>query len=351
METTIDDPNAFLDPSGKTLRRRINWTLGFEVFVALLMIAAVVLLSFDINGINEVQVEVASAKAQFATLQGLIQGSPIAASSVSTAALFACPAGSVVPDKWVILGSQYAHGQDATTPWYSQMLQLAGSSRQAVVPVGTTLQAQILALQSDATILSWVSAGSPLLVLYEFGYYESLAALANQLGEASDPRALPPTAISANDALLLQQSWWLGSQHMIVFLIPTLPFAPQLGGYVPPSIQMCTDSLAQTMFNVPDTLATMQAVSQLSNGVALSHSLSILSAQNSASPPASTINIVTTDFLFASFGFNTAATANDIAFGSDCLYLNEDGQSLLAHYVWSCLQGQDFSVPVSLMDV
>jgi len=339
--------DAYFDVSGRTLRRRINCTIFWIFVCAALLVGVLVLQIIGNQADSEIEDQLGIASEQFAKVQALVNGNPSVSAAVASQNFFRCPTGITIPRKRVVLGSDYAHGigADVGLTWYQQMVQFAGPSRaDIIVPVGITLDEQLTALQNDSKFAQWTISNEPLLVFFELGYVESLASLAVQLGEvSSDSRTLDPVSLIRADSILLRASWWHSAQNLIVFLVPTLPYSPSLGGFVQTH---CTDPLAESLFNIPASFLTMKAVSEIPNAIASTHIITTLASQISA-----TVRVLTTDSLFASFSFNTASNVDNLAFAPDCLSLNNAGQRLLARYLWSCVQGLDFTVPSSLLDV
>jgi hypothetical protein len=345
----ITDPADYFDATGNSMKRRLNWSLFFIFGGVCLLIAILVLVIIQNKANGDIADALGSARQQFSTLQSLIEGRPIAAAAISTSQFYQCTPGLSVPRRWIIIGSSYAKGQGSSFTWYQQISVETGAT--VLVPAGVTIEQQMASLQNNTEFLTWVNAGDPLMVIVEHGYYESMAALAVQLGELeSDSRALAPVMISMRDHFILQQSWWRGPEHRIVFLVPTLPYAPLFGGFVYPTTQMCTDPLSSAIFNHAHSYLTMKAVADLSSTILMTHSLAIIMSQNSPTPPSAHFQVLTTDHLYTNFGFNTASSILDLAFNDDCLSLSTSGQRLLAHFLLDCVNGKDYKVPQSLLD-
>ena len=337
----LEDPSNLLDTSGRTLRRRLNWTLALQVLAILGAIACIALIAVAISKLGDASVSASQASQQYAQLQSLLKGLPAnAASTAFDDSLFRCPRGLLPPRKWLVLGSDYARGGSGSpVPWYQQMAQLAGPNREVLVPQGASVRQQLASLESDERFAIWRAASEPLLVLYEYGFFESLAALV----DPTDPRAASPAAVRETDVLLLRQPWI--ADAVVVILVPTLPYSPKLGGYVSAAQQPCSNPLARRAFNEPESFALTRSLSHLSPDVALAHALS---AADSTS-----VVVVSTDWLFARYGLTAhpASDLADVAFSDDCISLNQGGQQLLARYIWSCLLGTDesFALPDSLI--
>jgi hypothetical protein len=342
----ISGAEAYTDISGRTLDRRINWTLFFSFVTVAILVAILVLQAIGNSADTILENKLSAATAALAVVEELISSSPSAEAFVAAQPLFKCTTGLVVPRKWIIIGGGYAAGNGSSgATWYEALQVLIGGSTETIVTAGnTTLSAQLLSLANNTLLTSWLTLSEPLLVFVEYGYFGSMAAMAQTLNEISDPRAQSPIVVSGGDVALLQSLFWRGASNRIVFLVPTLPYSPPLGGYVPISVQNCTDPLAAALFNGPNSFLTMQAMSELTNAVSLIHALATLA---STPPLLASVQILTTDALFAQFGFNVAPL-DDVAFGADCLSLNVLGQRLLAQFLFSCLQGLPFTIPTSL---
>jgi hypothetical protein len=354
--------DSYFDTTGNSLRRRINWTL-LGISVAVLLLIAVLVLQ-AISNANDATIEdsVSSAKVQFSALQAAMAGSPVAASAITGGQFLQCsPAGSssTVPKTWVILGdSSFIHGLDGVNNtdayvWYQQMLALISSGASAYhifVPAGNSVAEQLAALQADPDFDAAVIRADPLMVFYESGYVGSLAALAAQLNEyGPDARAAKPTQIAQNDMLMLSSAWWFDKVDRVVVLVPSLPYSPSLGAFVPASITVCSDPLAASLFNDPDSLGTQMLLSQLPSTLTALHLINAVYAKAAGSQ--ASIQILPLGTILNAFTFNAATSPENVAFAPDCLSLNRAGQRLLARYLWSCVNGVSFQVPVSLADI
>lgn len=345
----MSDPDQWFDVNGKTLRRRINCTIAWTFVCAVLLAAVLVLQAVSTRADSRIEDKLNTARTQFSSLESMLAGNPTVASAIASQQFFRCTPGVAVPHKWIILGSPYARGLGAEPSfrWYNHLRQYAGAPYEFLVPGGETLDEQFASLQNDTRFQQWLAASEPLLVFVEQGHVGSLASIAIQLREVpNDPRAMSPVATIASNAALLRAPWLQSSHHRIVFLVPTLPYAPLLGGFVPPTAHVCTDPLALSLYNFPDTFVTMEALSRINTAIASTHAMVTLALH-----PEATVQVLTTESLFANFGFSPSRSLTDLAFADDCLSLNGAGQRLLARYLWACLQGLEFHVPESLQEV